>query len=45
MIMDPVGSRYIDNGNRRAIVEDGDKPGKTPTRVPNKQPTKQYNKL
>jgi hypothetical protein len=36
-----VGFRYVVRGNRIAKVEDGPKPGNTPTRVPNTHPIKQ----
>jgi hypothetical protein len=41
MIIDPVGSDEASIGNRIAIVDEGPKPGRTPTSVPNKQPIKQ----
>jgi hypothetical protein len=43
--MDPVGSKYKVIGNKIDKVDEGPKPGNTPTMVPNIQPIKQYNKL
>jgi hypothetical protein len=41
MMMEPVGSKYMVNGNNIDKVAAGPKPGNTPTNVPNEQPIKQ----